>query len=168
MTDSVRLLGGAQSAFWGRIRCMIFKTEPEGFKKQIEVVGCFVENSGEFLLLHRQPQKVNGGKWGKPAGKIDAGETPSQAMVRELFEETGMQIPESDLSYFDSIFVRHEGRDFVYHMFSTQLPDRPKVTLNPGEHQAFIWISPSQALEMDLLHDNNECIKLFYGNIQNN
>jgi len=37
---------------------MIFKEAPADFKKEIDVVGCYVEHDGNFVLLHRQPHKT--------------------------------------------------------------------------------------------------------------
>ena len=108
---------------------MIYSTEPAGFKRGIDVVGCYIEHAGTFLLLYRQPHKPNGNKWGMPAGKVDIGETKNQAMIREVREETGIEIAEADLQYFDSVFVQHEGTDFIYHMFSVQLIEQPKLRL---------------------------------------
>ncbi len=116
---------------------MMTKEAPQDFNKEIEVVGCFVEHGDTFLLLHRNPQKNNGNKWGCPAGKIDPGETTSQAMKRELVEETGLEVAESDLSHFGSYYVRNEGHDLIYHMFSTVVPVLPEVAISPPEHQAF-------------------------------
>ncbi len=145
---------------------MISKIEPKDFNKEIDVVGCYIQYSNEFLLLYRQSHKPNGNKWGMPAGKVDAGETKGQAMSREIAEETGLQIPENDLSYFDSVFVRHENHDFMYHMFSVQLTERLEVMINPNEHQGFKWVSPAEAKKMNnLIHDNEACIELFYSSV---
>ena len=142
---------------------MMSKDSPPDFKKEIDVVGCFVQYGDTFLLLHRNTKKTNGNKWGCPAGKVDSGETISQAMERELSEETGLRIDESDFKYFDSYFVRNEGHDLVYHMFSTAVPVLPEVTINPPEHQGFAWVTPAEALKMDYIHDLDECIRVFYG-----
>ena len=141
---------------------MLFKTPPADFKKWADVVACYVQNGGDIILLHRHAHKSNGNTWGLPAGKIDAGETMHQAMRREIREETGIEIPETDLVYFDSVFVRHEGRDFHYHMFSTTLGERPEIRLSPSEHKAAVWVSPREALSMNLIFDLDECIRLFY------
>ncbi|MEA1929852.1 MAG: NUDIX hydrolase [Patescibacteria group bacterium] len=56
--------------------------------------GLVVNDRGEVLMLkyaeaHFQPSKLNG-KWALPGGKIDAGETPKESLVREVQEETGV------------------------------------------------------------------------------
>src|SRR5258708_4502108 len=110
---------------------MMYKDQPADFKKEIDVVGCYIQCDGKILLLHRQAQKTNGNTWGMPAGKIDLGESISQAMEREIREETGLEIPESALTYFDSRYVRNQGHDLIYHMFSTKLDQSPEITLSP-------------------------------------
>jgi 8-oxo-dGTP diphosphatase len=141
---------------------MMTKDAPKDFKKEIDVVGCFVQHESKFLLLHRNIQKTNGGKWGCPAGKVDPGETISQAMKREIEEETGLHIEKSELRYFETYYVRNAGHDFLYHMFSTDFSGLPEVTINPPEHQDFRWVTPDEALMLDYIHDLDECIKVFY------
>lgn len=55
-----------------------------------------IDRGGEVLLVRRvnEPQQ---GKWSLPAGFIDAGEDPREAAVREVFEETGLQIRVTEL-----------------------------------------------------------------------
>lgn len=142
---------------------MIFKQPPVDFKKEIDVVGCYVQYDGKFILLHRHAHKTNGDKLGLPAGKVDTGEHIHRAMSREIKEETGLDIAEQDLIYIDSVFVRNEGHDIHYHMFATNLSEKPNVLINPHEHQGYVWVSPSEALTMNLIHDMDECIRIYYG-----
>lgn len=51
-----------------------------------------------LLLTHFDPEVGLPARWITPGGGIDAGETPIQAAVRELFEETGLNVSESELS----------------------------------------------------------------------
>ncbi len=141
---------------------MLFKQEPADFKSEMDVVGCFMQHDGKFVLLLRQDHKVSGNTWGVPAGKVDASETPRQAMAREIFEETGLAISESSLVPFGSMFEREIGHDFVYHQFSTQLIEKPEVKVRTEEHKDFKWVTPQEALKMNLIHDEDTCIELFY------
>ena len=56
---------------------------------QIPSVAAIIRNeSGEILLVKSKNSDV----WGLPAGAIDPGETPAEAVIREVFEETGLKI----------------------------------------------------------------------------
>ncbi|MEK7574984.1 MAG: NUDIX hydrolase [Patescibacteria group bacterium] len=141
---------------------MVHKTPPENFKPQFEVVSCYMEWGDKILLLQRNPEKSQGGKWGLPAGKIESGEDTFAAMVREVREETGLHLKASDLTYLQKVFVRYPEHDFVYHVFRAILETEPAVVLSIKEHQAFCFVTPTEALEMNLVDGNNECIKMSY------
>ncbi len=53
-------------------------------------VAALVEAASQVLLVRRLNEPYQG-CWTLPAGFVDAGEDPAEAVVRELFEETGMQ-----------------------------------------------------------------------------
>ncbi len=141
---------------------MIYREAPEGFEPRFNIVSCFVEHDGRFVLLHRPIQKSQGGKWGVPAGKMDAGETELQAMVREMKEETGLDVQPESLKYYTKLFVRYPDYDFGYTMFSLSVDEAPNIVLSPQEHQDFRWVTPEEALTMPLVDDLDGCIKMFY------
>jgi 8-oxo-dGTP pyrophosphatase MutT (NUDIX family) len=51
----------------------------------------FVERDGKFLAVKRSEENSTPSKWSTVSGGIEAGETPEEAAVRELFEETGLE-----------------------------------------------------------------------------
>lgn len=56
---------------------------------QIPSVAAIIRNeSGEILFVKSKNSDI----WGLPAGAIDLGETPAEAVIREVFEETGLNI----------------------------------------------------------------------------
>lgn len=141
---------------------MIYKERPQNFNSRFDVVSCFVECNGQILLLHRQDYKPEGNTWGVPAGKVDEGEEIFETIVREIREETGFDIPSSQIKYFRKVYVKYPEYDFIYHIFSTQLNTQQKVAINHKEHKDFKWISPKNALNMPLIRNLDMCIKLFY------
>ena len=141
---------------------MIYLEKPKDFESRFEVVSCFVEMHGEILLLLRNPDKPQPNTWGVPAGKCAHGEIPSTAIVREIFEETGMYLTSEPL-FMHKVFVRYPDFDFVYYIFRVILIERFAVRINPEEHTDFVWVTPQLALKMPLILDEDECIKLSYG-----
>lgn len=141
---------------------MIYKEKPPKFNPKFDVISCFVEYNGEILLLHRQDHKPESNTWGVPAGKVDAGESLLEAIVREIQEETGLVLPPSQLSCFGKVFVKYPEYDFVYHIYHAKLEQKRKIAISDREHKDFKWISPENALNMPLIQDLDACIKLFY------
>ncbi len=58
----------------------------------VPCVGAVVHDSKGRLLLIRRGHEPSKGKWSLPGGRIEAGETPAQAVEREVFEETGLVV----------------------------------------------------------------------------
>lgn len=141
---------------------MIYEKKPNKFNPKFDVVGCFVEYNWKFLLLHRQNNKPQANTWWIPGGKVDIWESIENTMIRELKEETWLELPLSKLSYFNKVYIKSEEYDFVYHMFSLKLNTNIDIILNLNEHKDFNWISPKNSLNLPLIHDLDNCIKLFY------
>ena len=61
--------------------------------KIVEVAAAILQKpDGTFLLAQRPPDKIWAGYWEFPGGKIESGETPHHALVRELREELGITV----------------------------------------------------------------------------
>jgi 8-oxo-dGTP diphosphatase len=64
-------------------------------RKVVDVaVGVLLQGDGHFLLTSRPQGKPYSGYWEFPGGKLEAGESVAQALVRELQEELGIHIAE--------------------------------------------------------------------------
>lgn len=64
-----------------------------------------VRDAGGAVLMHRG---ADDGRWSLPAGAIEPGESPAQAVVREVREETGLEVvPEQLLGVFGGTGFRH-------------------------------------------------------------
>jgi|SRR3989344_138232 len=142
---------------------MIYLDKPDAWNPAFEAVGCFIEYEGEIFLLHRQDHKPEGNTWCAPGGKIDTGESPLAAIIREIRQESGFDIPPDKLNYIREIYVRYSRFDFVYHLFHTEFSEKQNASINYSEHKAYCWATPEKALAMPLIQDEDVCIKLFYG-----
>lgn len=60
-------------------------------KRTIQLAGCLIQDEqGRILFIHRQTKDKD--QWETPGGKIEPGESPKQAAVRELTEEIGVAV----------------------------------------------------------------------------
>lgn len=94
---------------------------------------CFAQTTGRFLLLRRSPRVAQPGLWSVPAGRIDKGETPLDAAIREFAEEAGFVGP-----YV--LTQRWDTPDF--HCFVAQCPIQFRPQLN-WESDGAKWCTPA-------------------------
>lgn len=116
----------------------------------IRVFDCHVARQGaagyEFLLLERAPGKIYAGSWRMVGGKLRDGETAWQACLREIREETALEI-------VDLFVVPYVNR--FYEWEADRINDIPVfVALTEGaepkldaEHVRFEWLSAEDAVE---------------------
>lgn len=64
---------------------------------RLVVAGALHDAEGRWLMHKRPLEKHHGGLWEFPGGKVDPGETPANALIRELHEELGIEIRAEDL-----------------------------------------------------------------------
>jgi 8-oxo-dGTP diphosphatase len=64
----------------------------------VVVAAALFDAKGRVLVQQRPPGKPMEGLWEFPGGKIDSGETPERALVRELNEELGIHVDPADLA----------------------------------------------------------------------
>lgn len=138
----------------------VFKSEPENFRPKFEVVGCFIQNDDKILFLHRQDNMNQGNLWGIPGGKIEKSETPQEAVIREIGEETGLDISQKPIEYLEKVYIRYPTYDYVFHMLKTDIVGTPEdIKLSFREHKGFTWVTPTDALSLPLMPDEDTLIK---------
>ena len=84
---------------------------------------CLIRKGNEFLLLNRN-KKPQMGMWNGVGGKIEEDETPLESVVRESFEETGIQLTE--VRYAGNVIFKSKNSREGMYVFISDLPD--------GEH----------------------------------
>jgi 8-oxo-dGTP diphosphatase len=140
---------------------MLFKSKPDDFSPKFEVVTGFLMHQGRFLVMqYSAGKKVQPNRWGTPAGKLSQNEGHLEGLTRELLEETGIVFAPDQFEYVDTFFIRYPAFDYTYHMYKTELPHLPEtITIDPGEHQAFRWVTPEEAAMLDLIDEELPCIE---------
>ncbi len=88
--------------------------------------GVILKYNDKCLLCKRNSEDSHPNQWFIPTGKIERGETPREAAVRELYEETDFELSENDIEFIGTIPVIENGvksdKDFIY-VFISELSD---------------------------------------------
>ncbi len=117
------------------------------------VVGAAVVRDGRLLTCRRTSPPEAAGRWELPGGKVEDGETPDQALVREVREELGCTIAvERWLDAEAPIGERHVLRAAVCSL----LDGEPA----PVEHDAVRWLSAGELDDVDWLEPDRPFLPL--------
>ena len=108
-------------------------------KLLLVVAAALIDIDGRVLLTQRPKGKSMAGLWEFPGGKIENGETPTGALIRELNEELGINTWSSCLAPLT--FANHSYDDFhlLMPLFACR---RWEGTLTPKENQKIKWVKP--------------------------
>ena len=98
-----------------------------------------VDPDGRVLIAKRPEGKAMAGLWEFPGGKVDPGETPEAALIRELKEELGVDTAESCLAQLT--FASHAYDDF-HLLMPLYVCRRWKGIVTPQEGQEVTWVRP--------------------------
>jgi 8-oxo-dGTP diphosphatase len=105
------------------------------------VAVALVDIDGRVLLAQRPEGKSMAGLWEFPGGKVDEGELPEAALIRELKEELGIDVTESCLAPI--IFASHSYDEF--HLLMPVFACRVwKGGVAPKEGQILKWVRPAR------------------------
>lgn len=98
----------------------------------------YAERDDKILLLKRASDAGFGGQWFMPGGAVDAGESPDEAAVRELREESGLEIA-GELELVGAYFAFLYGRDIL--LLSYRAAVTGDVVIS-HEHTDAQWVDP--------------------------
>lgn len=119
-----------------------------------EVVAALIWNEDKFMICQRPAHKARGLLWEFVGGKVEAGETKPQALIRECREELDIELKVNDL-FMDVI---HEYPDLLVHLtlFNSEIAEgEPKML----EHNNIKWITPAEIPEYDFCPADEEILK---------
>ena len=102
------------------------------------VVACaLIDADNRVLIAQRPANKAMAGLWEFPGGKVNDGERPEDALIRELTEELGITVREACLAPLT--FASHTYADF-HLLMPLYICRRWEGTVTAKEHQALAWV----------------------------
>ena len=124
-------------------------------------VSCWIMNEkGEILMQQRAFSKFkNPGKWAKTGGHVDSGETPDQAIKREVFEEIGLIIDDKNINNIETFKSKTKENYYSYgYIFMTNLKE-DEFVLQEDEVAAVKYFTIEQLEQFK--KDNNQDFTFF-------
>lgn len=114
---------------------------PDSLRVILVVAAAIVREDGRLLLQQRPPGKSMAGLWELPGGKMEPGERPETALAREIEEELGAHIEETDLVPFT--FASHPYETF-HLLMPVFLCRRWRGEFRGREGQALAWVEAGE------------------------
>ena len=99
-----------------------------------------IDADGRVLLAQRPEGKSLAGLWEFPGGKVEAGETPEAALIRELKEELGIDTWQSCLAPLTFASHAYPGFHLLMPLFACR---KWQGTATPREGQTLAWVRPA-------------------------
>jgi 8-oxo-dGTP diphosphatase len=115
------------------------RPKPSNLPIVLVAAAALVDRDGRILIAQRPEGKSMAGLWEFPGGKVDKGETPEYALMRELSEELGIET--RPCCFTPIAFASHSYETFhlLMPLFVCRVWQGTPAT---HEHQALKWVKP--------------------------
>jgi 8-oxo-dGTP diphosphatase len=109
---------------------------------------CYVKENGHTLMLHRikKTEDIHKGKWNGLGGKLEPGESPEQCIIREVREESGLEIVNPRYHGL-LVFADFKAEDWYVFVFTAQTFTGSLCDSAEGE---LAWIRDADLLALPL------------------
>ena len=127
------------------------------------VLGFIINEHGKYLLAKRHAEKEHGGLWEFPGGKIEDGENPSEAIVREIMEE-----------FLANIEVEKLHEQYLHKDRSGQIEFFPiscsliSSAVNPTEHQQYEFLDVKEISRYELAPADYKALEILNKSLYKN
>lgn len=122
------------------------------------VTAAVIEEDGRVFVARRGPGRHLAGAWELPGGKVEPGETPEQALARELSEELGISCEVGELL----CAVVYEGTEPALELLAYRVRRRTGA-IELREHTEARWAAPAELRGMDLPPSDRLVVERLYG-----
>ena len=110
---------------------------------------CYIRDGDRTLMLHRikKPHDMHAGKWNGLGGKLEAAERPEECAIREVLEESGLEV-RNPILRGTITFPQFDGENdwfvFVYRF------DEFKGQMQESNEGVLAWLTPGELLQLPL------------------
>jgi len=137
------------------------------FKTPISALVLIHTSDLQVLIMERADKA---GYWQSVTGSLEPGETPQQTAIREVREETGLDIAHYDFQDWHAFNTyeiyphwRHryapDVEKNIEHLFGLELPEKIAITLAPDEHVKYEWVDWREAAKRVFSWTNVDALK---------
>ena len=113
----------------------------------VQVVAAVLERDGKVLVGQRKPEQAHPLKWELPGGKVEPGESPAAALVRELQEELAIQVRQwEEIARYDFTYPGKNPIELFFYRVS-QYAGEPQNLI----FHAMQWVAAHELLTVDFL-----------------
>ena len=103
-----------------------------------------IYRDNRIMLCQRKPEVHNGLKWEFPGGKLEPGESPEEALARELREELSIEVKVGRV--MDAVFCRYPDRDVLVLFYRCEILSGEPETVDCN---AIAWARPGDIRRYD-------------------
>jgi len=125
---------------------MELQSRTEQTEMPILVTAAVVFDGEKVLLTRRPDDKRHPGFWEFPGGKVDPGESPEQALCREMREELDVEVRVSGI--YEVVFYRYEWGSVLILAYQCELLTDTLRDLGVAEHR---WVLPREMVNFNIL-----------------
>ena len=120
-------------------------SEETSRRRKLVVAALVRDPSGRTLLSRRRDDQPMGGLWELPGGKVEEGESPVEALAREVEEELGVGCHVG--SIFDVVFHRYQAFDLLMLVYACHLDGEPRAV----QVAEVAWVAPDRFADYPVL-----------------
>jgi len=110
------------------------------------VTAAVVFDGDKVLITRRPDDSRHAGLWEFPGGKIDPGESPEEALCREISEELNAEVRVVEI--FDVVFYRYDWGPVLILAYTCQLLTKTLHNIGVAEHR---WVHPQELSDFPIL-----------------